>query len=100
MKNTFDKLKELRMIYQAEHKQRKEDYSVAIKDAEESYNLSLSVDFVDEEKLRFELSLESLEELYQDLLAIYRRTKGLTFSITKHMETIKARPVPFGGVNG
>ena len=100
MKNTFDKLRELRILYEEEKKQRHEEYSRDIKDAKESYNLSLSVDFVDEEKLRFEMSLESLEELYQDLVGIYKRTKGLTFSIVKHIETVNPRPVPHGGVNG
>lgn len=99
MISTFDKLRQLRIAYETELKQRKEEYSQAINDAKDDYNRSLSIDFVDEETMRFEVSLESLEELYQDIVDIYARTKGLTFSVTRYMSSINARPVPHGGVN-
>ncbi|MBR6773758.1 MAG: hypothetical protein IKM16_03725, partial [Clostridia bacterium] len=99
MISTFDKLKKLRVTYETELKQRKEEYSQAVTEAKDDYNRSLSIDFVDEEKLRFEVSLDSLEELYQDIVDIYARTKGLTFSVTRYMAGVSARPVPHGGVN-
>ncbi len=98
MGSSLSELKKLRVTYEAELADRKAFYSIAVKEAKSDYERSQKIDFVDEEKLRFEMSLESLEDLYQDLLNIYAKTKGLTFSITKHIVTVTPRPVPFGEV--
>ncbi len=98
MGSNLDKLKDLRITYEAELADRKAHFSQAVKEAKLDLERSQQIDFVDEEKLRFEMSLESLEDLYQDLLNIYAKTKGLTFSITKHIVTVKPRPVPFGEI--
>lgn len=95
----FKELTDLRLIYEKEKEEREKLYSNNIKKAEEKYQKMLTADFVDEYKEGFEVSLNSLENLYSQLVDIYRTTKGLTFSITDFIKTVKPRKIAKGKVN-
>lgn len=97
-KESFSELRELRLLYEREKQEREEYYLQGIKDAEENYKRSLKLDFVDEFKEKFEVSLVSLEELYDELVEIYSFTKGLTFSVTGYVAKLAPRTIKKGGV--
>ena len=98
-KTSFYELTDLRTLCENEKKRREEKYSKNIKMAEEAYNHALKIDYVDEYREKFDVSLASLEDLYAELLEIYRTTKGLEFSITNYIKTVKPRPIKRGMVD-
>ena len=97
-KVSFNELSELRKIYLKEKEEREKEYSSYILEAKQNYKKSLDIDYVDEYKEKFEVSLNSLEGLYDELVSIYSRTKGLTFSITNHIKTVSPRTIKKGMV--
>lgn len=94
----FEKLAELRVVYNEELQKREKKYSKIVEDAKAEYNRVLKVDYIDEFKEEFEVSLNSLERLYDELVEIYSVTKGLTFSVTSYIKTLSPRNITKGGV--
>lgn len=92
-------LKQFRLLYEKELTERQQEYSKKIEVAQKDYDNSLTVDYVDEYKEKFVASLASLERMYNDFVDIYSSTNGLTFSITKHIATVRPRTIPTGGVD-
>ena len=97
-KANLNELSVLRKLYEDEKRRREDYYSEMIKQAKDEYSRSLDIDYIDEFKEEFEVSLVSLEKLYDELVELYRVTKGLTFSITSYIKTVAPRPIAKGRV--
>lgn len=94
----FEKLTELRNIYEKEKSERKKKFSDLISQEENEYQRLLGVDFVEDYKERFEVSLSSLERLYDEIVSIYKVTKGLSFSVTDFIKKVSPRKIQKGNV--
>lgn len=89
----LDRLSELREIYEDEKQKREKLYSGLVKNAKKEYDRVAKEDYSNEFKEQFETSLNSLERLYSELVDVYSKTKGLSFSVTKYIDSVTPRKI-------
>jgi len=93
-----DKIGALRLIYEAERKQKEKQYREELDRIDADIKTIKATDYAAQYQQRYELSLQSLEKLYKEMEALHKETKGLSFRIGEHIRKCAARKIGQGKV--